>query len=208
MKEGHHQNKSLIATAIGGAMVLLRTFIFTLFIQVIINAYVLQTKQTPSVTKAIGYIISSLAGFLLLCLTYISSQMFNLIVPNTILPWSETSPTPFLLECLNRIFITIAFMMKESTIAYYIFLELTLACLVYQMILRTTKSFFFNKTILKALVLLDTIKIYFLVFLNILIVIPQENLFYICLTLLVPIALATLFLMTKLRKGRFLKVIT
>ena len=91
--------------------------------------------------------------------------MFNLTVPNKYLPWSETLSYPFIIQCLFKMSLSLAFNFRNQQTVCYVLLGLCLVSLFYNILSRIRHTYIFNIVIFNFKIFQDTVLFHAIIFL-------------------------------------------
>ena len=95
-------------------------------------------------------------------LVIIVSNFALLRIPNQMIPWSEQSAQPFLLEFMFKVCLSLTFNFRQNTIFRHTFMILSLVCLSYKIYLRITISQLFKDIVHKSELMIDNILLSYL----------------------------------------------
>jgi hypothetical protein len=82
--------------------------VYSYFIINALNHFQSENSNDKESLKYVGAIISGISIFGVIIITFISCNLFNLCIPNKMIPWSETLNRPLQIESLIRILLIIA----------------------------------------------------------------------------------------------------
>lgn len=120
---------------------------------------------------------------ILIVIQYIQANLFNLYSPNNYVTWSETLPSPFILECSFKFFLSLAHHFRSNLIISYIFIATCSAIVIYKYYVRVKKSFMFNSTLRIILLVKDSLFLHLFVLLLPAFMIKKETyIIYVILT--------------------------
>ena len=114
-------------------LVLFRTPLFTLSCLFIINNLSTFDQISNSYIKYISIVCSILSTIFLGVFTYVGSFLFNLAIPNALIPWSETSHQPYMISAMIRVLLVFAFKFRSSIVALYLLAALIVGLAIYRL---------------------------------------------------------------------------
>lgn len=131
--------------AIGIVLTLLRTIMLTYFTLVIAGN--LNDFNEDETLRLVQIFLISATSLLLVFIVYFSSHLYLLSVPNPYLPWSETSPQPFLIGAIFKVFLCLAFAFRTELVFRYALTGVSTAINGYLIFLRLKSSYMFSRSV-------------------------------------------------------------
>ena len=176
------QKKQVVFKVQSLIFVLLRTIGLTYCILFLARHLIMQSSSFNLVE--ICLICSTF--LLLMTITYFQAHFFNLPIPNTCLPWSESNAQSFLIEVVSKFFLALAFTFRDSLYVRLAFSGISAVSLAIKIYMRIRVSVMFNRYVFLAALLIDTYLMHNLIF-----VLPAELFrqpkYWVISTLMVPI---------------------
>eukprot|EP00347_Sterkiella_histriomuscorum_P022497 403338271 len=142
-------------------LVLLRTF-FSTYIILITTANIVQFEFNE---EYISLFLSIAIMFMVLFISYMQSQMFNLTIPHEKVPWAETSHSPFLAEIIFKFILAFMYQFRENIVIMHILIGSAIVIQSQKIYHRSLKSFIFNEFLRNITYGFDVLVLYLLIML-------------------------------------------
>ena len=146
-------------------LALLRTFLSTIVILILISNIVSYHYITDSTNQYLTICLICISSILFVMLTIVSAYWFNLILPNSILPWSETSQIPYCIEFVHKTILLLGFFLRDTKYERYLLIAACECLIGYKLYLRIRKSRILIPIVFKISTCMDMILLHFLSFL-------------------------------------------
>ena len=160
-----YSQKKIVFQVLSCVFVMFRTPFFSLSWLLVLNNIFTFNEIGSTYLKYPSLVSTCLAIAFLVTLCYSTSVFFNLQVPNDKLPWSETSKKPYLLGCIVKFLLVMAFkLILRSRILIYVIAVLALLTLLYKLYTTIYRSHLFDRTVALITLLLDLSLAHFLLF--------------------------------------------
>eukprot|EP00347_Sterkiella_histriomuscorum_P020578 403337267 len=160
-KEEYFNEKNAIFKVLSFALALFRSILLTFYLIILTNN-ILNFNETLSFRfLEIFFLIASFV--LISIITYFQAHFLNVTVPNSFIPWSETSPQPLLLENFYKLILGLAFKLRSNIALRYTFMIISIGILGYKILIRIRKSFIFNKVVFNCVMIGETSILHMLV---------------------------------------------
>lgn len=136
-----YSKKKVVYQILSLIIVLIRGPLFSIVCLFILHSFFSFEDLESAYLKSISMTCTFISTAIMAIYTYFGSYLFNLTIPNDLIPWSCTSHQPYLMQCLFKLFLMLTLKLRNENLALlYSLSTITALVCMYRLYLLLHKS--------------------------------------------------------------------